>query len=70
MVLPSAVFGKNEHTKADYFCAEHHSYVVENLVNLDNLYGAGHTRFPVHLGWTGHRGMTGWPVQVIARIPD
>lgn len=66
---PAIRRGKDEHIKADNFCAQHQSYVIENLVNLGRLPNDRNSTFPVHLGWIGRPGMTGWPVQVVARIP-
>lgn len=60
--------GRSDHGKVDRWCEERKVYVVENLARLEELARTGLRRFPLRLGWIGHRGGTGIPVQVVAQV--
>jgi kynurenine formamidase len=60
--------GRPEHAEVDRWCEERNVFVVENLTRLEDLARTGLRRFPLRLGWIGHRGGTGIPVQVVARV--
>lgn len=63
---PALRQGREEHAKVDMYCEEHGTYVVENLSGLDSLAATEYRRFPMHLGWISHPGMTGIPMRVVA----
>lgn len=67
---PALRRGRDEHFKVDCYCEEHHTYVVENLTNLEGLAVTNQCRFPLRLGWLGHRGMTGIAMRVVAETAD
>lgn len=56
-----------EHVPADRYCAEHGTFVVENLVNLQSLLEAG-GRFIAHTYPLRMVGLTGQPCRVIGEI--
>jgi kynurenine formamidase len=60
--------GGSGHGEVDRWCEERKVYVVENLARLEQLARTGLRRFPLRLGWIGHRGGTGIPVQVVAQV--
>lgn len=55
-----------EHPKADQFCADNDTFVIENLVNLDKLIGV--ENFTVHTYPLNIRGFTGIPSRVVAEF--
>ena len=55
-----------EHPKADQFCADNDTFVIENLVNLDKL--IGQENFTIHTYPLNIVGFTGIPSRVIAEI--
>lgn len=58
-----------EHNQADAVCAEHGTYVIENLARLGDLVKHAGTRpFEVVTGWTGFLGATGLSCRVTAII--
>ena len=59
-----------EHIKADRFCEERETYVIENMTGLDLLQEAAPTRFPLRVAWFSNELMTGIPVKVVAVLPD
>lgn len=67
---PALRRGRDEHFKVDTYCEERHAYVVENLTNLEGLAATSQRRFPLRLGWLGHRGMTGIAIRVVAETTD
>ncbi|MFM0738031.1 cyclase family protein [Paraburkholderia xenovorans] len=58
-----------EHNQADSVCAEHGTYVIENLARLGELVErAGARPFEVVTGWTGLVGATGLSCRVTAIV--
>lgn len=58
-----------EHGPADAIFADHGSYVIENLDNVDQLVKAAGTEpFTVLTGWTGFKGASGLSCRVIAAV--
>jgi kynurenine formamidase len=59
----------DEHGPADAIFADHDSYVIENLDNVDQLLeAAGPRPFKLLTGWTGFKGATGLSCRVIAMV--
>ena len=56
-----------EHTPADQMCADHGTFVIENLCHLDRLSGYG-TCFTVHTFPVNFPGMSGLPCRVVAEV--
>jgi kynurenine formamidase len=56
---------KEGHAKADYFCADHNVFVIENIVNLQQLTQDSFKFycFPLHL-----KNSSGLPVRLIAEL--
>ncbi len=59
----------DDHHKADVFCEESHTYVIENLINLSDLAKIGQP-FDLRVAWISHRGASGIPCKVVAEIKD
>ena len=55
-----------EHPKADQFCADNGTFVIENLVNLDKICGA--ENLTIHTYPLNIRGFTGIPSRVVAEF--
>lgn len=58
-----------EHTPTDQLCADHGTFVIENLCNLAQvLQGAAHCKARFHTYPMNFEGMTGLPCRVVADI--
>lgn len=58
-----------EHPKADQFCADNGTFVIENLVNLGKLFAASTGKaITIHTYPLNIRGFTGIPSRVIAEV--
>lgn len=59
----------NEHTPMDQLCADHGTFVIENLCNLSQvLQGKPYVNVHVHTYPMNFEGMTGLPCRVVADI--
>jgi kynurenine formamidase len=58
-----------EHGKGDRIVGLQGGYVIENLTNVEKLYGAAGDRpFRVLTGWTGFKGASGLSCRVVAEV--
>ena len=57
-----------EHPKADKFCADKDTFVIENLINLDKIVLTGTEIFKVHTYPLNLVGFDGIPCRVIAEV--
>lgn len=59
-----------EHAVADQFCADHGTYIIENLVNMKEVYSNLNRPFIVHTYPLNLRGYTGIPCRVIVEFEE
>lgn len=58
-----------EHRKADQYCADRHTFIVENLCNLDKVLDGAQCRlFTANTYPLNYIGMTGLPCRVVVRL--
>jgi kynurenine formamidase len=57
-----------EHAAADQFCADHGTYIIENLVNMKKVYSNLNKPFIVHTYPLNLSGYTGIPCRVIVEF--
>lgn len=65
--FPGVRRGK-EHPPTDQHCADHGTFIIENLCNLHAVIAAG-SRFIAHTYPMNYAEMTGLPCRVIAQLP-